>query len=85
MDFFAVACALQAARSLTLKMTRVRRHCVTQRFLSVIASCFRKNGVAIQKVKITLNLWLATQGLRPTHNDEFLQNFPKQAKPKKFP
>ena len=67
--------------SLTLKMTRVSRHCVTQRFLSVIASCFRKNGVAIQKVKITLNLWLATQGLRLTHNDNFSKIPPNKPNP----
>ena len=74
MDFL-LRLSLQAAWSLTLKMTRVCRHCATQRFLSVIAS------VAIQKVKITLNLWLATQGLRPTHNDKFLQNSPNKPNP----
>ena len=40
-----------------------------------------KASVAIQKVKITLNLWLATQGLRLTHNDKFLQNSPNKPNP----
>ena len=63
-------------------MTRVCRHCATQRFLSVIASEQSKRGnPQYHNTKATLNLWLATQGLRLTHNDEFLQNSPNKPNP----
>ena len=68
--------------SLTLKMTRVCRHYATQRFLSVIAS--EQGECGNPKSKITLNLWLATQGLRLTHNDNF-SKIPKTSQTQKIP